>query len=231
MAELERGTLRLMRNQWVRGYCMLIAKKHYTEPFQMYDAERTLFFEDMSRAAQAMQQVFAPDKLNYELLGNEQPHLHVHLKPRYIGDPVPHGRMPANRETVHLSDDDYWRLVGDLREALGMIRERVNDPLLVNLLDNQGRVIDWPHPKSSDKQMAVRRYLASRFEAGREYTEREVNELLKRWHIFEDWALLRRELFMHRFLKRMKDGSAYWLNENPEPEAAPDMQQDSKNST
>ena len=44
-------------------------------------------------------------------------------------------------------------------------------------------------------------------------TEREVNEVLKQWHTFEDWALLRRELFMYKFLKRYKDGTQYWVNE------------------
>ena len=54
-------------------------------------------------------------------------------------------------------------------------------------------------------------YLATRFQAGREYSEREVNELLMDWHTFGDWALLRRVLFDWRYLDRESDGSRYWL--------------------
>jgi hypothetical protein len=54
-------------------------------------------------------------------------------------------------------------------------------------------------------------YLAARFEPGRDYRERDVNELLLRWHTFGDWALLRRLLFDWRFLDRERDGSRYWV--------------------
>lgn len=60
-------------------------------------------------------------------------------------------------------------------------------------------------------QRLVLDYLASRFECGRVYTESEVNVLLRQWHTFDDWALLRRELFEQGYLNREKDGSRYWL--------------------
>lgn len=211
VAELDRGVLQLQKNQNIRGYCLLIARKHVTEPFQMHEHERRLFFEDMVKAAEAMQQVFQPAKMNYELLGNMMPHLHVHLKPRYLDDAAPHGRIPPNSKTPRLlTSDEYQQIIGDLREAMGFIRVRVDNPLLVNLLDNQGRVTRWPTLKFPEEQMAVREYLVSKFEHEREYTEREVNDLLNRWHTFGDWALLRRELFMHELLGRMKNGSRYW---------------------
>ena len=34
-----------------------------------------------------METAFRPRKLNYELLGNQVPHLHWHLFPRYESDP------------------------------------------------------------------------------------------------------------------------------------------------
>jgi len=212
VADMERSVLRLQRNQRVRGYCVLIAKKHHIEPFDMYPQERALFFEDMSRTAQAINTVFEPAKMNYEIMGNGVPHLHVHLVPRYLDDPYPHRRyMGKNSDRLYLDAADYARMVGDLREALGFIRQRVEDPLLINLLDNQGRVTRWPLLKNPEEQMAVRLYLASKFEPGRDYTEPEVNDLLNQWHTFEDWALLRRELFMHQLIRRMKDGSVYWV--------------------
>jgi len=56
-------------------------------------------------------------------------------------------------------------------------------------------------------------YLASKFESGRKYTEKEVNELLRDWHTFDDWAMLRRDLYDSRFLNRENDGMFYWLEE------------------
>jgi diadenosine tetraphosphate (Ap4A) HIT family hydrolase len=41
----------------------------------------------MCLLAAAMESCVAPRKLNYELLGNQVPHLHWHLFPRYPQDP------------------------------------------------------------------------------------------------------------------------------------------------
>jgi diadenosine tetraphosphate (Ap4A) HIT family hydrolase len=212
VADLERSRLQLSRNQYVRGYCILVAKKAVREPHQMYPPERALFFDDMVRVGETLEKVFQPIKINYEILGNAIPHLHVHIVPRYYGDPAPGRPINPGAETVNLADDEYWQMVGDIREALGFIRERVNYPMLTSYLDNQGRVLDWPSTKHAESQMAVRKYLASKFEVGRRYTEREVNDLLNEWALFNDWAMLRRELFMHEMINRLKDGSAYWLD-------------------
>ena len=54
-------------------------------------------------------------------------------------------------------------------------------------------------------------YLATKFEMGREYPEREVNDVLLEWHTFKDWALLRRLLFDWCYMDRERDGSRYRL--------------------
>ena len=54
-------------------------------------------------------------------------------------------------------------------------------------------------------------HLAGKFEAGRIYGEGEVNEILRRFHSFGDWALLRRELFENGRLDRDARGARYWL--------------------
>ena len=56
-------------------------------------------------------------------------------------------------------------------------------------------------------------YLASKFELGKRYSEKEVNEILNNWHTFEDWAMLRRDLFDKWFLGRDPKGKEYWLEE------------------
>ena len=76
-------------------------------------------------------------------------------------------------------------------------------------MDEQGRLTQWP-AKLKIKRMAIA-YLASRLTPGREYTEREVNELLLEWHTFADWALLRRLLCDWRYMTRERDGTRYRL--------------------
>jgi len=58
---------------------------------------------------------------------------------------------------------------------------------------------------------AVLAHLATKFEPGAEYSEREVNDVLLRWHTFRDWAMLRRELYDCGYLDRERDGSRYRL--------------------
>jgi hypothetical protein len=62
-------------------------------------------------------------------------------------------------------------------------------------------------------KLVVLREIAGRFEAGRMYDEKEVNELLKT--IYEvDYVTLRRYLIEYGFLDRKPDGSRYWLKSN-----------------
>jgi hypothetical protein len=80
---------------------------------------------------------------------------------------------------------------------------------LRHFLDDAGRLMAYP-AKRKRKVLALC-YLASKLEAGRRYTEAEVNEVIMLWHNFADWAMLRRELVVMRLIERTDDGSAYWL--------------------
>ena len=79
---------------------------------------------------------------------------------------------------------------------------------LSHYLDAEGRLKGWPS-KRSDQRQALD-YLAARLPAGVEWSERELNELLKSLHTFGDWALLRRDLYEVRLLDRSLDGRRYW---------------------
>ncbi len=50
----------------------------------------------------------------------------------------------------------------------------------------------------------------AKFEAGRQYREREINEVLDAWHTFGDHTRLRRDLCDAGLLERKEDGSEYW---------------------
>jgi hypothetical protein len=75
------------------------------------------------------------------------------------------------------------------------------------LLDRQGRLARMP---ARDARQAALAYLASKFEHGRDYSEREVNEVLDAWHTFGDHTRLRRDLCDAGLLAREPDGRRYW---------------------
>jgi len=79
---------------------------------------------------------------------------------------------------------------------------------LRRFLDAEGRLKVWP-AKLKDQKLVLA-HLAAEFAVGRQYSEREVNQILQRLHTFGDWVSLRRALIDHRFLDREADGSRYW---------------------
>lgn len=72
--------------QYFTGYCVLVSRLHASELSQLGPA-RGAFLEEMATLAQAIEACFRPHKLNYELLGNQVPHLHWHIFPRVADDP------------------------------------------------------------------------------------------------------------------------------------------------
>lgn len=80
---------------------------------------------------------------------------------------------------------------------------------LKNFLDPEGRLVKFPSKRGMQQEALG--YLAEKFQPGREYTEKEVNELLGRWHTFGDPATLRRALYDGYFLDRDPYGRSYML--------------------
>lgn len=76
-------------------------------------------------------------------------------------------------------------------------------------LDNEGKIMQIPSPNRT--KIPVLAYLASKFEAGRSYNEKEINGIINEWHTFGDYFILRRLLVDHQFLDRTPNGAEYWL--------------------
>ena len=117
IALLPGGRLQLQKNQFIRGYCLLIANGHYAELHHMPERERDAFFKDMVRAGKALMRVFGADKLNYEILGNTIPHIHAHIKPRYHGEWTP-ARIGNSAGVQLLQPEDYHQRVKAIQAAL-----------------------------------------------------------------------------------------------------------------
>jgi len=81
------STLYLHRIQTYRGYSILVFDpRHVTTLAQLDERERNAFMSDLCRAQEGMRGVLTPDHFNIECLGNQVPHLHWHIIPRYKND-------------------------------------------------------------------------------------------------------------------------------------------------
>ena len=76
---------------------------------------------------------------------------------------------------------------------------------LINQFD---QIIAWPK-KPFDKNIILK-FLATKFNHKKIYSEKEVNAIIAKHHLFNDIPLLRRELISRKLLKRKDDGSQYW---------------------
>ena len=76
---------------------------------------------------------------------------------------------------------------------------------LINELEG---IVRWPK-KQNDKQFTIE-WLSKKFKFEKQYSEKEVNQIINENHLFNDIALLRRELVSKSFLERRNDGSVYW---------------------
>ena len=114
VAELPRSWLILGDAQFYRGYCVLFAKRHVTEMHLMPRGEARALFDEMIAVGKTLERVVKPLKLNYECLGNLEPHVHWHVFPRFESDPMraaPVWMRPEPERKVTLEDSDRRGLI------------------------------------------------------------------------------------------------------------------------
>jgi len=119
IADLGTSRVYLNEDQFFPGWVFVVLKRHAVELYDLDARERSALIEEVSRAAQALARVFRPEKMNYELLGNQVPHIHWHLVPRLAGDPEP--RWPVWRvphEPAPLPAGEAAKRIALIRAAL-----------------------------------------------------------------------------------------------------------------
>jgi diadenosine tetraphosphate (Ap4A) HIT family hydrolase len=118
ICDLKVSSLVLFKEQSKRGRCIVAYKDHVSEIVDITPEERAAFIEDVNRAANAIHKVFHPDKLNYGAYGDTGCHLHVHLCPKYKGGDEWGGTFQMNPQKVYLSDEEYAKMIEDIKNAL-----------------------------------------------------------------------------------------------------------------
>lgn len=121
---LSTGYVVLGDHQRFQGYTLFLCKQHVTELYQLPWGFRTRFLQEMSLVAEAVAAVYHPEKMNYELLGNGDTHLHWHLFPRVSGDtPQPGPVWWLPREEMW--NDAYLPSREQLAERTRQLREEI----------------------------------------------------------------------------------------------------------
>ena len=69
------------------GYCRVIWNGHVREMTDLTAAERSRFMGTVFALEAALRQLLGPEKVNLASLGNQTPHLHWHVIPRFRDDP------------------------------------------------------------------------------------------------------------------------------------------------
>ena len=77
-----------------------------------------------------------------------------------------------------------------------------------NLINEFDEIVVWP-TKKLDKEY-IFKFLSKKFIIDRIYSEKEINQIIQKHHLFNDIPLIRRELVSRKILKRTDTGSRYW---------------------
>lgn len=109
--------------------------------------------------------------------------------------------LEANAKRL-LARDDLRSLAGASTDEDAWDRK-----VLATFLDAHGRVRQFPMQRK--KFEVILRHVAGALERGVNYSERELNALLKRYS--DDTATLRRGMIDHGMLAREPSGARYWL--------------------
>jgi len=121
VAELPHSFVILGDAQFYRGYCVVLAKQHINEMHLMTSETSRALLDETIAVGRAISIVARPLKLNYECLGNLEPHVHWHVFPRFAADPMskaPVWLRPEAERKVSLEDSDRRSLIGMLGEEL-----------------------------------------------------------------------------------------------------------------
>lgn len=87
ICRLDSGFVTLAGNQFLLGYCLLIAYPMVEQLSSLPMPGRIQFLSDVARIGDAVQMATGCTRVNYAIYGNLDPFLHAHIWPRYSEEP------------------------------------------------------------------------------------------------------------------------------------------------
>lgn len=118
ICKLPNSIVYLNRDQKHKGRLIVLFKDHKTEYFQLTEEENSGYFKELAIAAKAVYQLYHPDKINYATFGDNVPHVHVHVVPKYKdglnwGNPFD-DTLPKK----FLTDEEYAVMIKEIRTEI-----------------------------------------------------------------------------------------------------------------
>lgn len=90
-----------------------------------------------------------------------------------------------------------------------VITEKEKEKIIKTTFENISPLKLKLFPAKDKKKVVVLTKIAEQFEKGRDYTEKEINDILM--PIYDEYIIIRRYLIEYGFIDRKTDGSKYWL--------------------
>ena len=106
----------LDRHAIAAGHVAVVFRPRHVATFtDLAPDELRDYWADIQDVGRAVERVFQPCHVNYLLLGNIVPHLHVHVVPRYLDDAAPERPLPWH--TALVPEEDFAARFQQLKEA------------------------------------------------------------------------------------------------------------------
>ena len=83
VARLGSGFVELAQNQFLAGYCILLAYPKAGQLLDLDEVRRVAFLSDMATVGQAIREATGAARCNFAIYGNVDPFLHAHIWPRF----------------------------------------------------------------------------------------------------------------------------------------------------
>lgn len=121
ICDLKVSTVFLCQDQTLPGRCTIMFKDHYRELYEIPKKDRDDYMDDVCALAQTIKELFGADKINYGIYGDEVPHVHYTLCPKYkrkLGWGKPFIMFPAKEEKIVLTDSKYKEQMDRIERSL-----------------------------------------------------------------------------------------------------------------
>lgn len=157
-----------------------------------------------------------------EILDLTEPTISHHVKKLHSAGLL-HLRMEGNHRYYRLNMkrlNTFKQYISEVEQPIEAYEDEISDDRWIDELDwdaddkkvlrdntVNGRLRRLPTKER--RWQLIMRWLATKFELGRTYTEKEVNAILTEVH--SDYATLRRSLIEYGYMRRERGGSTYWL--------------------
>jgi diadenosine tetraphosphate (Ap4A) HIT family hydrolase len=104
------------------GFCRVVWDGHVKEMSDLAEAERMHLLAVVFATEKILRELLNPDKMNLATLGNQVPHLHWHVIPRFTDDPhFPDPVWAVRRRGSRAAPADRVKLVEALKQRLSAV--------------------------------------------------------------------------------------------------------------